>query len=107
MNFWTSPKQTIEHITVDIGPTERFSVDAFAICMVLSKKSRVMTAKKGPKVWQDGPQDRRTQEQGVCIGNYTMRCHTVKLFHSRNMSFGPFLLHYKYFSESKEKLTNH
>jgi hypothetical protein len=37
----------------------------------------------------------------------TRRCHTVKLFHSRNMSFGPFLLHYKYFSESMEKFTNH
>jgi hypothetical protein len=25
------------------------------------------TAKRGPKAWQDGPQDGRTQEHGVCI----------------------------------------
>jgi hypothetical protein len=41
------------------------------------------------------------EEQGVT------HCHTVKLFHSRNMSFGPFSLQYKYFSESMEKLTNY
>jgi hypothetical protein len=34
-------------------------------------------------------------------------CHTVKLFHSRNISFGLFLLHYKFFLESTEKLMNH
>jgi hypothetical protein len=35
------------------------------------------------------------------------RCHTVKVFHSKDMKFWTILLHYKYFSESMEKLMNH
>jgi hypothetical protein len=34
-------------------------------------------------------------------------CHTVKVFHSKDMKFWTILLHYKYFSESTDKLTNH
>jgi hypothetical protein len=42
MNFWSSPEQTIEH---DIGPTKRFSADAFATYVALSRSQGWETIK--------------------------------------------------------------
>jgi hypothetical protein len=41
------------------------------------------------------------------VMDWVAHCHTVKVFHSKDMSFWTIFLHYKYFSESTDKLTNH